>query len=100
MPLVSRSGRQTRLFANHLVPRNEEGVNRNGLLQGVFDQGQSLWPIITPRVAPLVMMLSIDRGCDERAREKSVQVNRINIGENDSGLPFQQSSEMPLRGKL
>ena len=100
MPLVSRNGRQTRLFANHLVPRNEEGVNRNGLLQGVFDQGQSLWPIITPRVAPLVMMLSIDRGCDERAREKSVQVNRINIGENDSGLPFQQSSEMPLRGKL
>src|SRR6266498_742337 len=79
---------------------NEQRVNRKRLFQAAFDQSQSLRPVITPRVAPLVPVISINRGCDERTRQKRVQVNRINIGENDSGLPFQQSGEIPLRGKL
>ena len=79
---------------------NEQRVNRKRLFQAAFDQSQSLRPVITPRVAPLVPVISINRGCDERTRQKRVQVNRINIGENDSGLPFQQFGEMSLRGKV
>src|SRR5437867_12986262 len=100
MPLVPRNRRQARLFGNHVVSRHEESVNRNGLLQAVFDQGKSLRPIVTPSVAPLVLVISIDWSGDERTREESVQVNRINIGKNDSGLPLQQPGEIFLSGKL
>src|SRR6266487_6766841 len=100
MPLVSRNGREARFFGDHLAPGNEESVNWNGLFQAVFDQGESLRPIIPPFVTPFIMMLSIDRSCDQRARKKSVYVNRVNIGEHDSGFPFEQSGEISLGGKL
>ena len=73
---------------------NKQRVNRKRLFQTVSNQGQSLRLVITPYITPFVMMLSVDRGRDERPRQKSIQINGINITENDSRLATEPSSEI------
>ena len=46
------------------------------------------------------MMLSIDRRGHKRARQKGIQVNRIDITENDSRLAAEACSEILLRQQL
>jgi len=47
----------------------------------------------------LVMMFPINRGCDETAGQKSVQINRIDVGQNNSRFPLKPPAKIPLRDK-
>src|SRR6266571_103079 len=99
-PLIPWNDRQARLRACHLCPRNEQSINRKRLIKAALNQRHSLGPIVAPNFAELIIVLSIKGGRDEWLRQKRVQANRINIGENNTGLSPHHFKEMPLRDKL